>query len=201
MFLSTSFFAKAFDSFSIVKIYCGGMAQRYPGGVDRLRQSRWVFSSVPVSRTRRPCDRGAPRPVPARCMDQARTLQERSEKVESIPHALKRPVPRPLPVALKSRAQSGSLTHDQTRRSGIHSPNVLNPCRGSSVGQSGGLIIRRSGVRVPTPVLPVPALTSSSGNTLEQSGGELPRLPIPQVSASFRIDPRGDGRAVGAKVF
>ena len=39
------------------------------------------------------------------------------------------------------------------RRSRIHSPNVPNPCRGSSVGQSGGLIIRRSGVRVPTPVL------------------------------------------------
>ena len=40
------------------------------------------------------------------------------------------------------------------RRSSIHSPNVPNPSRGSSVGQSGGLIIRRSGVRVPTPVLP-----------------------------------------------
>src|SRR5271157_6293958 len=53
MFLSTSFFAYAFDSFSIVKIYCGGMEQRYPGGVDRPWRSRSVFSAVPVSRTRR----------------------------------------------------------------------------------------------------------------------------------------------------
>ena len=40
------FFAKAFDSFSIVKIYCGGIAQRYPGGVVALK-SRDQSGSLP----------------------------------------------------------------------------------------------------------------------------------------------------------
>src|SRR5271157_5259526 len=124
MFLSTSFFAYAFDSFSIVKIYCGGMEQRYPGGVDRPWRSRSVFSSVRVFCPRRPSssfgaglltppsvDRVSPSWRGA-CIKPAR-FKSGHRKVESILPALKRPVPRPLPVALKSRDQSGSLNYDQ----------------------------------------------------------------------------------------
>src|SRR5208337_4028971 len=124
MFLSTSFFAYAFDSFSIVKIYCGGMEQRYPGSVDRPWRFLWPSSGagLPTLPPIDPVRRGCPDPTvrltaglrdPGRAKYQPARFMRGHRKVESIPPALKRPVPRPLPVALKSRDQSGSLTYDQ----------------------------------------------------------------------------------------
>ena len=95
------------------------------------------------------------------------------------------------------------------RRLESDSPTVPNPSRGSSVGQSGGLIIRRSGVRVPTPVLPnqpelsqqTPPLATTCGEPIKSrhpvsvrpflslSGPRLLPNMLPSCQAHDTIDP------------
>ena len=76
------------------------------------------------------------------------------------------------------------------RRLESDSPTVPNPSRGSSVGQSGGLIIRRSGVRVPTPVLPelarrVPTIQATYGKPIK-AGHPVPIRPFPALPEVLR---------------
>ena len=86
----------------------------------------------------------------------------------TTPRRFRNPTRRPLTTLvlnLKSHRMSGSveLWPWRGRRTSLREP-AEEPRRGSSVGQSGGLIIRRSGVRVPTPVLPSFSRLSAAGS-------------------------------------